>query len=228
MSSFKGEGQDPDPLVVLEEKIREVEDEKKEVVKNIKAFENNIIVKDKVSKLCYIEDKKRLTILENRLAGLEAERRQRLEAQASSRKKDSGVSSGIITPRSQPRSGLHTPNVYKSSGERSVGYYFYQLKSHFKAKNKAERWIITCTRYLCVIYDGKKEQYRVEFEGPSDSAAVRNLYLMLHSCNYDVEDFLKKFGEGEFENFNGCGSDGNRLSTPPVHNIRENVFVLDK
>jgi hypothetical protein len=205
MSSFKAEGQDRDPLVAIEEEIREVKDEKKEVVKNIKAFENNKTEKDKVSKQSYIEDKKRLTALENRLAGLEEERREarreRLETQASFSRKDSRVSSGICTPRSQPRSGLHTPNVYKSSGERSVGYYFKELKSHFTAKNNVERWIITCTRYVCIIFDGKKEQYKVEYEGPFDSAPVRNLYLMLHSCNYDVEDFLKKFEEGEFENF---------------------------
>lgn len=141
-----------------------------------------------------------------------------------SSKGNSRVSSAICTPRSQPRSGPQTPS-YRSC-ERSVRYYFQKLKSHFTEKNNMQRWGLTYTRYLCIIYDGNKEKYKVEFEGPYDSAPVRNLYLMLHSCQYNVEDFLKKLGEGEFQDFSGRDSAGNRLVTPPEY--RGNVFFLGK
>ena len=143
-------------------------------------------------------------------------------------KEDSRVSSGLRTPRSRSRSGLHTPVVKKSSGERSVGYYFDKLREHFYATNNKNRWAITCTPYVCIIYEGKVERHKIEFNGKDDSALVRNLYLMLDSCDYKVEVFLEKIKKREFEDFTDRGVDGNRLGTPPEYNKRANVFVLDK
>lgn len=76
------------------------------------------------------------------------------------------------------------------------------------------KWAITCTAYLCIIYEGKNERHKVEFNGKDDSAPVRNLYLMLHSCDYIVEVFLEKIKRREFEDFTDRDMDGNRLNTP--------------
>jgi hypothetical protein len=68
----------------------------------------------------------------------------------------------------------------------------------------------------------------VEFNGKDYSAPVRNLYLMLHSCDYVVEVFLERIKQRGFEDFTDRDIDGNRLDTPPEYNKRANVFVLDK
>lgn len=64
---------------------------------------------------------------------------------------------GNDTPRSIKSSGLHTP-VGKIQSEnnsaRSVGYYFDQLKNHFNATNDEDRYDISCTRFLCQVFDG--------------------------------------------------------------------------
>jgi cell division protein FtsB len=85
MSSFKA---GVEPLSIVESDITDVkrnidnlEEEKRELKSKITAFENDKSPKDEISRNGNLEDKKRLTALENRLAGLEA-RRDRLEAQA--------------------------------------------------------------------------------------------------------------------------------------------------
>lgn len=86
--SFTSEGvkqaQDPE-LVALEVKINKLEGKIKKLDEQIEAFENKTPEEAKRSvNASYIEDKKRLTILEKRLTGLEADRRQ-LRASASAR-----------------------------------------------------------------------------------------------------------------------------------------------
>jgi TolA-binding protein len=79
MSSFKA---GVEPLSIVESDITDVkrkidnlEEEKRELKSKITAFENDKSQKDEISRNENLEDKKRLTALENRLAGLEAERK---------------------------------------------------------------------------------------------------------------------------------------------------------
>jgi uncharacterized protein YlxW (UPF0749 family) len=86
MSSFKAgvEGQDPlskSDITDVKRKIDNLEEEKRELKSKITAFENDKSPKDEISRNENLEDKKTLTALVNRLAGLEV-RRDRLEAQA--------------------------------------------------------------------------------------------------------------------------------------------------
>ena len=89
MSSFKAGVEGQDPLSIVESDITDVkrkidnlEEEKRELKSKITAFENDKSPKDdEFSKSVYLKHNDRLTALENRLAGLEAERKS-LRAQA--------------------------------------------------------------------------------------------------------------------------------------------------
>lgn len=115
------------------------------------------------------------------------------------------ASSGLYTPRSPVKTGIHTPTKKSSS----VGYYFDQLSQHFKANNDTNRYAITCTRHLCQVYDGKKVIHQEDVD-LNDSTSIRNLYLMFYASNYDVGIFLQKRESGEFTAFSGTGN-----VTPP-------------
>jgi hypothetical protein len=56
-----------------------------------------------------------------------------------------------------------------------------------------------------------------------DSIPIRNLYLMLHSCNYNVDSFIEKNENGEFNDY-----DGSENKTPEDYNPRSNVYVMEK
>ena len=81
MSSFKAGVEGQDPLRIVESDITDVKRKIDNLESKITAFENDKSPKDEISRNENLEDKKRLTALENRLAGLEV-RRDRLEAQA--------------------------------------------------------------------------------------------------------------------------------------------------
>ena len=81
MSSFKAGVEGQDPLSIVESDITDVKRKIDNLESKITAFENDKSPKDEISRNENLEDKKRLTALENRLAGLEV-RRDRLEAQA--------------------------------------------------------------------------------------------------------------------------------------------------
>ena len=82
MSSSKAGIEGQDPLITTEREITELKEEKRELKSKIRAFQKDKSPKDKTSRNENLEDIRRLTALENRLAGLEA-RRERLEAQVS-------------------------------------------------------------------------------------------------------------------------------------------------
>ncbi len=131
---------------------------------------------------------------------------------------------GLHTPKGTLRSqsGLHTPAGRAVT--RSVGYYFDELRRHFEANNDTNRYAIICTKFVCQIYDGKDGVFGVSVD-TKDSTSVRNLYLMMYSCGYRVEEFLKRFDTGEFASFDGT-VDGVRLTTPPQFTSRSYVTVF--
>lgn len=83
-----------------------------------------------------------------------------------------------------------------------MGYYFNELKKHFRANNDQLRFGITLTKYVCQIYDGNRAVHEVPVDA-NDSSSIRNLYLMFHACNYSVLVFIAKKESGEFESFDG-------------------------
>jgi capsule polysaccharide export protein KpsE/RkpR len=74
--SLKAEGgtqaQDPQ-LVALEEEIKEVRDDIKDLKRKIKAFDEDNTPKDEITRLSHLEDKRRLTGLEADLRTLKAQ-----------------------------------------------------------------------------------------------------------------------------------------------------------
>jgi hypothetical protein len=74
-----------DPLVALEAKIKSVEEKPQELEERKRAFEDKTPEGEWSQNVLYIEEKKRLTVLETRLAGLEVEERE-LRRQASATK----------------------------------------------------------------------------------------------------------------------------------------------
>ena len=123
---------------------------------------------------------------------------------------------------SRSPSGLHTPvtpggSQQKRSQEgRSSGYYYDELKQHFKASNDPNKYGISLTKYRLDIFKGSESVYSC----PSDGVAVRNVYIMMSACAYEVEPFLIKLSEGYFgEDF----TDGKR--TPPTFSSRSNVYA---
>lgn len=127
-----------------------------------------------------------------------------------------GGSSGLHTPSTRNGTGSSTPR----NKSRSVGYYFDKLGVHFYGNNDANRFSITCTKFLCQVYDGKNVVHSVDVD-QNDSTSVRNLYLMFYASEYNAAIFLEKFNSGEFEDFDGSG-----LKTPPEYDTRSNVYVL--
>jgi hypothetical protein len=133
--------------------------------------------------------------------------------------------SGLHTPGaiySRSPSGLHTPvtpggSKQKRSQEgRSSGYYYDELKQHFKALNDPNKYDIILTKYRLDIFKGSESVYSC----PSDGVAVRNVYIMMSACAYEVEPFLIKLSEGYFgEDF----TDGKRTS--PTFSSRSNVYA---
>jgi hypothetical protein len=122
---------------------------------------------------------------------------------------------------SRSPSGLHTPSTpggSKSAQEhRSPGYYFDELKQHFYSVNLRERYAITMTRFRLDIYAGRDSIYDCQSTGVD----VRNVYIMLSVCDYDVGQFLKNLRSGTF----GEGFTTVDKSTPPKFNQRLNVYA---
>lgn len=128
------------------------------------------------------------------------------------RKRGGDSSSGLYTP-SPPKSGLHTPPLKSSQpfvpSVRSPGYYFDKLKYHFSANEaNKHKYSIVLTGVGCKILGRNTVLHQEE----ANTTSVRNLYLMLFACNYDVDEFLKRRDEGEFLVFNGA-----ICTTPPDH-----------
>jgi hypothetical protein len=129
--------------------------------------------------------------------------------------------SGLHTPGaiySRSPSGLHTPVTPGGSSQegRSSGYYYDELKQHFKALNDPNKYGISLTKYKLDIFKGSESVYSC----PSDGVAVRNVYIMMSACAYEVEPFLIKLSEGYFgEDF----TDGKRTS--PTFSSRSNVYA---
>ena len=82
MSSSTGGIEGQDSLTSIESEITEVKEKIRKLEQKIESLENDKSPKVETSRYENLEDEKRLTALENRLAGLEA-RRERLEAQVS-------------------------------------------------------------------------------------------------------------------------------------------------
>jgi hypothetical protein len=121
---------------------------------------------------------------------------------------------------SRSPSGLHTPvtpggsRQKRSQEGRSSGYYYAELRLHFKASNDTNKYGITLTKYRLDIFRGLESVYSCR----SDGVALRNVYIMLSVCAYEVEPFLSKLNEGCFgEDF----TDGKK--TPPKFSTRSNV-----
>jgi hypothetical protein len=153
------------------------------------------------------------------LSGTELElERMRLEVLKLQFSRGGSASSGLYTPQSRVKSGLQTPTKM----QRSVKYYFDELKKYFKANNDQHRYGIVITIYKCTVYDGKAPVHEEDVDA-KDSTSIRNLYLMFHASDYKVEVFLQKREAGEFEDFSGPS-----LKTPPLFNLRSNVYVVDK
>ena len=99
--------------------------------------------------------------------------------------------------RSGTPSGLHTPkHLSGSSQEHSAGHYFDELKKHFYSKNNKDQYGISLTRYACSIHFGRN--HNPVYNTSSSPVDVRNLYIMLSVCGYDVTLFLKKLNADEF------------------------------
>lgn len=127
--------------------------------------------------------------------------RTRLEREQMSSRSSGTASSGLRTPTSLVKLG-------PSTRAPSVAYYFNELRKHFKVNNSKDHYAIICTRFACIIYDRKTAVHHVEVDR-SDSTSIRNLYLMFHASDYNVETFLRKRDAGEFESVDGSAS------TPP-------------
>jgi hypothetical protein len=125
--------------------------------------------------------------------------------------------------RSRTPSGLHTPSTpggtktNKTEEGRSAGHYHDQLKLHFKAANDPNMYGITHTKFKLEIYRGRDAVYTCDSTGED----VRNLYIMMAVCDYEVENFLLKI---ENNYFNETNMDGK--TTPPLFCPRSNVYVL--
>ena len=126
-----------------------------------------------------------------------------------------------LSPKSRGSSGSSgrsTPHSQSTKGERD---YFPAVRLHFNAHNNSARYKITRTKLACTIFDGKNISYTTG----TDVISMRNLYLMLNSCNYNVTAFLEKCKQGEFDHF-----DGSEQKTPDPFNERSNVYAyaMDK
>jgi hypothetical protein len=126
-----------------------------------------------------------------------------------------------LSPKSGGSSGRSTPHSQSTKGERD---YFPAVRLHFKAHNNTDRYEITRTKLACNIFDGKNISYTTG----TDVVSMRNLYLMLNSCNYNVTAFLEKCQQGEFDQFDHF--DGSEQKTPDPFNERSNVYAyaMDK
>lgn len=141
--------------------------------------------------------------------------RTRLEREQLSARHSGTASSGLRTPTSAVKSD-------PSTRAPSVAYYFNEIRKHFKANNSVDQYAIACTRFTCIIFDGKTDVHNVDVDR-SDSTSIRNLYLMFHASDYKVETFLRKRDAGEFESFDWSAS------TPPQYYARSiDVDVVDK
>ncbi len=123
---------------------------------------------------------------------------------------------------SRTPSGVHTPCTpggSRSKGSlegRSPGYYYDELRLHFKAANDPNKYGMTLTKYKLDIVKGKTVVYTCDSTG----VEVRNVYIMMSACDYEVESFLVKLKKSDF------GEDFTLdKSTPPRFSHRSNVFA---
>ena len=151
---------------------------------------------------------------------LEVEREKtKQEAEKTKQLKRTGKSSSG-TP-SRGISGIGTPKQSSaSSGQKSVGYYFDDLKKHFDGINDRNRYSLTITKFKCDIYDGKESVYNVTVD-QFDSTSIRNLSLMMYASDYKVGVFLEKFQSKCFGDEFDLGA-----VTPPLFLPRSNVYAF--
>ena len=56
-----------------------------------------------------------------------------------------------------------------------------------------------------------------------DASALRNIYLIMHSCQYDAEAFIAWIEENGFDGYSGT-----ETKTPEDFNPRLDVFSIEK
>lgn len=107
--------------------------------------------------------------------------------------------------RSQGSSGKSSPKSAGSgSGSRSGSLtpvsndakrYFNELNEHMEGIH-GDKYYLILKNSACILQQGRTEIFRTG----GDVASVRNLYIMLGVCEYNVDTFIERVKDPEFVN----------------------------
>lgn len=103
-------------------------------------------------------------------------------------KAHSETSSGNSTPTSSSDSFT----LVSSDARR----YFEELCEHIKGIH-GDKYRLTLTEKSCKLFEGRSKQL---YATDGNVASVRNLYIMMAVCGYDVDDFLTRIQDEQFVN----------------------------
>ena len=106
-------------------------------------------------------------------------------------KKSDSCGSGSSSSTS---TGNHTPQYETTTPlDATATEHFQNLRDNLAAEY-GEEYTVTLTKAKCTIYQGNEALLSVG----SDATSVRNLYISLAVCDYDVDYYLIRKRYGEF------------------------------